>query len=36
MEDREFEKLLELLQDMNRNLEKGLDKIAEEVKELRN
>ena len=35
MDDREFEKILEVLQDMNRNLEKGLEKIANEVKELR-
>ncbi len=36
MEDREFEQLLELLRDMNRNLEQGLEKIADQVKELRN
>lgn len=42
MTDREFERLLEVLQDMNRSIEQGmehinrsLEKISEEMKELR-
>lgn len=35
MDDREFEKLLEILQEMNKNLERGLDKISDQVEKLR-
>ena len=34
MDDREFEKLLEILQEMNKNLERGLDKISDQVEKL--
>ncbi len=35
MDDREFERLLDVLKDMNRNLERGLERISHQIEKLR-
>lgn len=35
MDDREFEKILEVLRDMNRNIERGFEKVSNQIEKLR-